>query len=66
MNTTIKHEEGDFLTRSEVAEIFGCKSDTLSSWSYKKLHPLPCVKIRNVTRYKISDLQVFIDNNIKR
>lgn len=51
------------MTRDEAAEFLGLAAGTLAVWSSKKgnLYNLPFVKIGSNVRYKLSDLEKFIE-----
>jgi excisionase family DNA binding protein len=52
------------LTRKEAAEYLGCTEGTLATWKCSKRYPLPYVKIGRNIRYRLVDLQDFVENNI--
>lgn len=45
-----------------AAEILGTTPGTLQVWRCKRSMPLPYVKIGRSVRYKMSDLQAFIES----
>ena len=54
------------LSRKDAAEYLGLKESTLAIWKCNKRYNLPYVKIGGKVRYRLSDLQKFIENNINR
>jgi excisionase family DNA binding protein len=50
------------LTPAEVANILGVSVETLNVWRATKRYPLPYVKSGRLVRYKLSDLEKFIDD----
>jgi predicted DNA-binding transcriptional regulator AlpA len=58
-----KHQDM-LLTREQAANFLGCKPNTLALWKCNKRYVLPCVKIGRNVRYRMSDLQDFIERNI--
>lgn len=48
------------LTPSEVADLLGVKVETLQIWRCTHRYDLPYVKIGGRVRYKISDIESFI------
>lgn len=52
----------DLLTRAEAAEFLGVKKSTLDCWGYTGRHNLPFIKKGGkYVRYRLSDLQAFLD-----
>lgn len=60
---SIKEPKEILLTRKEAAALLDCKETTLAMWKYTKRYPLPYVKIGANVRYKLSDVQKFIEQN---
>ena len=58
---TLTHDE--LLTRDQAAIILGVKTQTLSVWASTKRYDLPYVKVGRSVRYRMSDLQRFIERN---
>jgi len=48
------------LSRKEAAELLGTTEGTLAVWSCTKRYGLPFVKIGRLVKYKLSDLEAFI------
>ncbi len=61
----IKDSETLF-TRQQAADFLSCKANTLALWKCTKRYSLPCVKIGKNVRYRLSDLQNFIERNMHR
>ncbi len=54
------------FTRQQAADFLSCKPNTLALWKCTKRYSLPCVKIGKNVRYRLSDLQDFIERNMHR
>ncbi len=52
------------ITRKQAAELLDCSEGTLSIWACTKRYPLPYIKIGRKVRYRLEDVQNFIDNNL--
>ena len=52
------------MTESEAAEFLGVSPLTLRKWRCLRTHELPYFKSRNLIRYRLRDLQSFIDRHI--
>ena len=63
MYKNAKEPKEVLLTRKEAATLLDCKETTLAMWKYTKRYPLPYVKIGTNVRYKLSDVQKFIEQN---
>ncbi len=48
------------LSRKEAAELLGTTEGTLAVWSCTKRYGLPFIKIGRLVKYKLSDLEDFI------
>ncbi len=55
------NQRKNLLTRKEAAEILGTTEGTLAVWATNKRYNLPYVKIGRLVKYKLSDLEVFIE-----
>lgn len=51
------------LSRAEAAAYLGVKPQTLAVWFSTKRYPLPLVKIGRYVKYRLSDLDAFINAN---
>ena len=51
------------LTEDEAADLLANKPQTLSVWRTTKRYDLPYVKVGRNVRYKLSDVQAFIERN---
>lgn len=52
------------LTRKQAAEYLGYTEATLAMWKCTKRYPLPYVKIGINIRYRLSDLNAFIEKHL--
>ena len=62
MNTAIP--ESQLLTRKEAAQYLGISEGTLAVWACTKRYDLQMVKIGRLVKYRLSDLDAFIENNL--
>jgi excisionase family DNA binding protein len=51
------------LTRKEASKFLGVKENTLAVWATNKRYNLPFYKVGRLVKYKISDLEEFINFN---
>lgn len=59
---SIKKEK--FLTPREAAEYLGIHINTLARWRYLKTSSLPYVKMETVIKYRLSDIEDFINRSV--
>jgi excisionase family DNA binding protein len=52
------------MTEAEAAEFLGVSPLTLRKWRCLRTHQLPFFKSRNLIRYRLRDLQGFIDQHM--
>ncbi len=51
------------LTRAEAAKYLGVSHSTLVSWAQQKdYNNLPIIKVGRLVRYKVDDLNAYIEN----
>lgn len=64
----MKHEDFSksqlLLTRREAAEFLGIKENTLAVWACTQRYDLPYVKIGRLIKYRRTDLEQFITQNM--
>lgn len=53
----------ELLSRKQAAQYLGLKPQTLALWACKHTHNLPYVKIGSSVKYKLDDLNKFIEDN---
>lgn len=51
------------LSRKEAAHFLGVQKNTLTVWACTKRYKLPIYKVGRHIKYKLADLQNFIDEN---
>ena len=51
------------LTTHEIAETWGIKDQTLRVWRCTGRNRLPFVKVGGAVRYRLSDVEEFLDRN---
>lgn len=52
------------LTRKQAADFLGVKETTLAHWKCTGRYNLPSVKIGRLVKYRVSDLEQFIENGV--
>ena len=52
------------LSRKEAAAYLGVNGRTLANWLCAKRYELPVVRIGRLVKYRQSDLDTFIDQNL--
>lgn len=59
----VKQVESDkLLSRKEAAEFLGIKPQTLATWTSAKRYRLPVVKVGRAVRYRMSDLEKWMND----
>lgn len=53
------------LTRREAAAYLGITEGTLAVWNCTKRYPIPYVKIGRLAKYRMADLNAFIESRLK-
>ena len=59
MSATKKH----LLKREEAAEFLAVEPQTLAAWASTGRYALPFVKVGRCVRYRLADLECFIEKN---
>ncbi len=59
--TNVAHKT--VMTRREAAAYLGVKEQTLALWAYAHRYDLPYYKIGRHAKYKLEDLDKFIERN---
>jgi excisionase family DNA binding protein len=54
------------LTPTETAALLGMSKGTLEVWRCTKRYPLDFIKIGGRVRYRLSDVQKFIESRVNR
>ena len=54
------------LTPSETAQLLGLDVETLNIWRCTKRYNLPYVKAGRMVRYRLEDVEAFIESRIVR
>ena len=54
--------QSDLLTRDEAAAYLNVKPQTLACWLTNKRYPLPVLKIGSKVRYRLRDLERFLES----
>ncbi|MES2215587.1 MAG: helix-turn-helix domain-containing protein [Pseudomonadota bacterium] len=63
-NSAIQCQNTSILvTRKEAAEFLGVKEHTLSVWAISNRYNLPYIKVGRLVKYKMSDLEAFVEQN---
>lgn len=53
------------LTPNDVAEMLGVSIETLNVWRATNRYPLPYVKAGRLVRYRIADVNSFIESRLQ-
>ena len=65
MNQVIqKARPAELMGQKEAAEFLNIKAETLQSWRSTRRYDLPFVKIGRLAKYRLSDLQAFIERHM--
>ena len=59
--TNLKDSD-QLITREEAAEMLRLKPQTLAKWAHTKRYDLKMVKVGSRVRYRISDIEAFLEN----
>ncbi len=55
-----------FLLRPQaVAYMLGVTTNTLANWRLKGRHKIPFIKVGNAVRYRLSDVEAFIEARLQ-
>lgn len=57
-------KSSNLLTRRQAAAYLGLQEQTLAIWACNKRYNLPFVKIGSLAKYKLDDLDRFIQENL--
>ena len=55
----------NLLKPKDVADMLGVSVETLNTWRATNRYQLPYVKAGRLVRYKLSDVQAFIESRIQ-
>lgn len=53
----------ELITPYEVSELLGVKIETLASWRCTEVVKIPYVKIGSCVRYKLTDIEYYIEEH---
>lgn len=56
-----KQTPNQLLTRKQAAEYLGVKENTLAIWACNKRYSLPVIKVGRLCKYRVSDLDNFLN-----
>lgn len=56
-------KDKEFLSRQELADILNVPVPTLASWAYTGKPELPFVRLGKLIRYRVSDVERFLEEN---
>jgi excisionase family DNA binding protein len=59
--STITAPQARLLTRSEAAAYLGVKPQTLAVWATTGRYKLPFVKVGRTVKYRVTDLDAFLE-----
>lgn len=63
MNVTLINTQPPLLTREQAAKYLGVSVSALAAWACNKRYDLPMIKVGRLSKYRIQDLNDFIDRN---
>lgn len=55
----------DLLSRGQAASYLGVKEQTLAIWACNKRYNLPYYKIGSLAKYRLSDLEKFVQESCR-
>lgn len=55
----------DLITRKEAADYLGVKEGTLAIWACTNRYNLPYIKMGRLVKYRLTDLDAFIESRIQ-
>ncbi|AZL15274.1 helix-turn-helix domain-containing protein [Rickettsiales endosymbiont of Stachyamoeba lipophora] len=58
-----KQKHNILLPTPEAAELIGVKPNMLEIWRAKEVVRIPYIKIGRLVKYRLSDLEKFLDDN---
>ena len=56
-----KQTPNQLLSRKQAAEYLGVKENTLAIWACNKRYSLPVIKVGRLCKYRVSDLDKFLN-----
>jgi len=56
-----KQTPNQLLSRKQAAEYLGVKENTLAIWACNKRYSLPVIKVGRLCKYRVSDLDNFLN-----
>ena len=59
------HSKDKLLTSEEAAEQLGVTLSTLCVWRSTKRYPLPYIKVGRLVRYRVEDLEDFLQQRMR-
>ena len=62
-NIKTSKQNSNLMTRKAAAAYLGIKEQTLALWAHAHRYDLPYYKIGRTARYKLEDLDIFIEKN---
>ena len=62
-NQSVNIIQKKLMTRREAASYLGIKEQTLALWAHANRYDLPYYKIGSTAKYKLEDLERFIELN---
>lgn len=60
--TTTPRRQSDLMSRDEAAQYLGVSPKTLATWACTKRYTLPVVKLGRAVKYRVADLEKFIES----
>ncbi len=63
MNLNLINQNPPLLTREQAAKYLGISVSALAAWACNKRYNLPMVRVGRLVKYRIQDLDDFINRN---
>lgn len=63
MNINLINATPPLLTREQAAKYLGVSVSALAAWACNKRYNLPMIKVGRLAKYRIQDLDEFINRN---
>lgn len=62
IQTATRRQASDLVSREDAAAYLGVSPKTLATWATTRRYLLPYVKVGRVVRYRLADLDRFIES----
>ena len=62
MNSILTNSKSALLNNEEAAEYLGVAPNSLAVWRTTKRYPIPYVKVGRLVKYRLADLNSFLES----